>query len=294
MPKATAVVSDSDSEMEITKSTKKTSGSAASKAASNKGATQNGNADSGDEDEGSSAVDDEEYEIEAILDAKHGVFAHGRVGYFVKWKGYSEEHNSWVDEHDAIGAKELISEFWKKNGKKGGPRKSETKPKPTPKQPRKSAASKEDVSEMEEEVTTAPTQKKRGRPPRTSNARAVSEEQEEEKEAPSKKKQRKSTGGKAANGRRTSVATADKDEEDEYADMKQWAEATTWEHLIESIDTVERTDDGELYVYFTLKHDKGHGRERSDICKKKMPYALIEFYEGNLRWKQTDGNAMEE
>ncbi len=105
---------------------------------------------------------------------------------------------------------------------------------------------------MEEEVTPAPTQKKRGRPLKTSNARAVSEEQEEEKEAPSKKKQRKSTGGKAANGRRTSVAAADKDEEDEYADMKQWAEATTWEHLIESIDTVERTDDGELYVYFTL------------------------------------------
>lgn len=79
MPKATAVVSDSDSEMEITKSTKKTSGSAASKTASNKGATQNGNADSGDEDEGSSAADEEEYEIEAILDAKHGVFAHVRV-----------------------------------------------------------------------------------------------------------------------------------------------------------------------------------------------------------------------
>lgn len=23
------------------------------------------------------------------------------MGYFVKWKGYAEEHNSWVDEQDA-------------------------------------------------------------------------------------------------------------------------------------------------------------------------------------------------
>ena len=25
----------------------------------------------------------------------------GRTGYLVKWKGYGEEHNSWVDEKDA-------------------------------------------------------------------------------------------------------------------------------------------------------------------------------------------------
>jgi Chromo (CHRromatin Organisation MOdifier) domain len=25
----------------------------------------------------------------------------GRMGYFVKWKGYGKEENSWVDEKDA-------------------------------------------------------------------------------------------------------------------------------------------------------------------------------------------------
>jgi hypothetical protein len=70
--------------------------------------------------------DEEEYEIEGILDAKKGAFPQvmwslsrffachtvlgascylhilqGRTGYFVKWKGYGEEENSWVDEKDA-------------------------------------------------------------------------------------------------------------------------------------------------------------------------------------------------
>lgn len=65
--------------------------------------------------------DDEEYEIEAILDAKHGAFPgvcflfnalkslvvycftrrQNTIGYFVKWKGYGDEHNSWVNQQDA-------------------------------------------------------------------------------------------------------------------------------------------------------------------------------------------------
>lgn len=65
--------------------------------------------------------DSEVYEIEAILDAKRGatgsvsscchlltkknashvVYPKTRIGYFVKWKGYPDEENSWVDERDA-------------------------------------------------------------------------------------------------------------------------------------------------------------------------------------------------
>ncbi len=67
-----------------------------------------------------------------------------------------------------------------------------------------------------------------------------------------------------------------------------------------------------LTVECARKNSKGHGRENSDLCKKKMPYKvcraaasrhtaltrpcqLIEFYESNLRWKATDeDDAMEE
>jgi len=62
--------------------------------------------------------DSEVYEIEAILDAKRGATGSTRIGYFVKWKGYGDEENSWVDERDAGGAKELISDYWSRHGKK--------------------------------------------------------------------------------------------------------------------------------------------------------------------------------
>ncbi|KAI0741639.1 hypothetical protein C8Q80DRAFT_146850 [Daedaleopsis nitida] len=245
----------------------------------------------GNEEDDSQGEDEEEYEIEAILEAKQGAFPEGVMGYLVKWKGYDATHNSWVKEEDAEGARELIAEFWKKNTKKQL-RKPEPKPKPTPK-PRKSVARKDESDDGEEEE--AP-KKKRGRPSKASVGRAASEDQEEE--AP-KKKPRKSTGaGKntSASARRTAAAVADEDEdedEQEFVNMKKMKDATTWDHLIQCIDTVEKADNGELYVYFTLKNGS-HGKEKSDVCKKKMPYTLIEFYEGNLRWKPTSEFTMEE
>ena len=108
MPKGSAaaeVVEDSASEGEPRSSKKKSD--------------SNANAQSGDEGSDNGEDSNEEYEIEAILDAKHGAFPgvrsstldfgilnvvtrpQGRMGYLVKWKGYEEEHNSWVDAEDA-------------------------------------------------------------------------------------------------------------------------------------------------------------------------------------------------
>ncbi len=152
------------------------------------------------------------------------------------------------------GAKELIDEFWKKNSKKGAPRKSDAKPKPTPK-PRKSAA-RATTHESEVESVTAPA-KKRGRQSKAS-ARSPSEEQEQAEEEVPKKKPRKgsnATATKSASARRAVARPEDSDQEEEervYVDMSKWKDAASWEHLIECIDTVERTEDNELLVYFTL------------------------------------------
>lgn len=184
------------------------------------------------------------------------------------------------------GARDLIAEFWKHHKK--GSRKSDVKPKATPK-PRKSSVKAD--SDVE---STAPA-KKRGRQSKSTPARAASDEEDEEDAAPKQKKPRKSAGGSAAktNNRRKSNASAADEDGEPYADLRKLKDMASWEHLVERIDTVERTQDGDLFVYFTLyvrrfssafanlvflvfarKNGKGHAREKSDICKKKMPYKV--------------------
>lgn len=96
-----------------------------------------------------------------------------------------------------------------------------------------------------------------------------------------KKKTRKSDGA---------TLKADKpDSDDEVGNMNVHLHIPSWEHLIESVDTVERDSDGELIVYFTLyapnfsaafvahspricrKNGKGRKRENSRICAERFP-----------------------
>ncbi|KIM59711.1 hypothetical protein SCLCIDRAFT_1217487 [Scleroderma citrinum Foug A] len=235
------------------------------------------------EEEGEEEGEGEEYEIEAILDAKKGQFAGGKMGYFVKWKNYGEEHNSWVDEEDAGNAQELIDDFWNKRRKnKAAGRKSEplkSRPKSvTAKPSRKSLA-----QESSPEVVEAPSPtKKRGRP-RKSGVDSDVEIDAAGDEPRVKKKTRKSDGA---------TLKADKpDSDDEVGNMNVHLHIPSWEHLIESVDTVERDSDGELIVYFTLKNGKGRKRENSRICAERFPQKLIKFYESNLRWRVEEGEA---
>jgi len=234
-----------------------------------------------------SEEDSEVYEIEAILDAKRGATGSTRIGYLVKWKGYPNEENSWVDERDAGGAKELISEYWLRHGKKKSERagrKSDPKLKAAPRRP--VAASVETTPEP-----ASATTKKRGRGRPKAKVDSDDEGAEEEEDGRSRKRGRKSNGITRKESPSPALSS-DKASESiqtlEPSAIKKWGGLPSWEQHLEDIDTVERTPDGDLFIYFKLKGEKVPCKENSRICAEKFPQALIKFYEAHLKWKQTE------
>ncbi|KAI9451931.1 hypothetical protein BJY52DRAFT_1190659 [Lactarius psammicola] len=221
---------------------------------------------------GDSDGDSEVYEIEAILDAKRGATGSTRIGYLVKWKGYPDEENSWVDERDAGGAKELIADYWLRHGKKKGIPSSS-------------------LLHLLSKLLLSPSRrppKKRGR--FRPKARAESGDEDAEEDNRSRKRGRKSNGI----SRKASPSPASSDKEHpspellEPSTIKKWGNLPSWERHIQTIDTVERMDDGDLFIYFKLKGEKVGCKENSKICAEKFPQELLKFYEAHLKWRQTE------
>ncbi|KAH7924158.1 hypothetical protein BV22DRAFT_1013884 [Leucogyrophana mollusca] len=269
MPRVSDVVtSESESERPRSGSTKKTYSAKKARRASSdtEGAEEEVGVDEeaasqpkdSGEDEGEEVEeDDEEYEIEAIIDHKRSGSGGGGFGYLVKWKGYAAEHNSWVDEKDAGNSSELIAEYWRKLGKdKKDPRKSTDGPK---KGRRKSTV-------REESPETSSVSKKLKKPRKSNGAT-------QKKTTTTKKK----------------VEPADEDDDEEIVpigSMEKHMSIPSWENIVDKIDTIERGEDGQLYVFFRCKKNSDERmRERSSLCAEKFPQKMIKFYESNLRWK---------
>ena len=85
--------------------------------------------------------------------------------------------------------------------------------------------------------------KKRGRPSKAKKDESV-DDSADEVEVSRAKKPKKSVG-KAAKD-------APAEDADGFTSMKQWKNEDTWDHLVATIDTVERADNGDLMIYFTL------------------------------------------
>ncbi|KAJ3506908.1 hypothetical protein NMY22_g17098 [Coprinellus aureogranulatus] len=218
-----------------------------------------------DDDEG----EGEEYEIEKILDAKRGVFADGRIGYYVKWKGYDSNENSWVDEADIGGAEELVREFWQRH-----PKKSQ----------QLSSVKKKGRQSTADSASAAGT--KRGR-----KSIAKAESEDEEDESPSTARASKKAKRGANNAKSASIAARSVSPEispNAHTMPDNYSHLEDWNPIIKSIDTVEKDPkDGNLYVYFTL-HDGTQVKELNENAKQKFPMKLFDFYESNLRWRAAE------
>jgi len=123
------------------------------------------------------------------------------------------------------------------------------------------------------------------------------EKEDDDSDHSPKKKPKKSNGAEAKPKRgATSKKTLEVSQDDEdqemdddapIGDMKKYLKIATWEHLVQEIDTVERTPKGQLEVYFRLMNGD-RVKEHASLCALRFPQKLISFYESNLRWKLTD------
>ena len=146
------------------------------------------------------------------------------------------------------GAKELIAEYWLRHGKKKGEklgRKSDVRSKASPRHP--VAPSVEPSAEP-----ISATTKKRGRSRQKTKPESADEDAEEDTRT--RKRGRKSNGI----SRKSPPSPVSSDEAHpspellEPSTIKKWGNLPSWERHIQTIDTVERTDDGVLFIYFKL------------------------------------------
>ncbi|KZP01897.1 hypothetical protein CALVIDRAFT_21070 [Calocera viscosa TUFC12733] len=278
-----------------------------------------------DEQEGGADSDEteSEYEIEAILNAEMGMFTpslQGEYAYFVSWKGYPAEENSWVSQEDAGNAMELIEEYWKTRPKKEAAKPSSNKKRGSVVSKRESSVKREstvgrgrksvtriasDDSDIEvvekglEKARKSSVVKSRARvnSPKTSRtADSVNEEASDDDIIREPVKKAKTNGKSSSRGK---TIKEEKDEEsdthagtavdgdDEYPtlpDLEAYMHQLDWEQLIEHVDTVEMEADGTLRAYVTLDNGKKASHDMS-VVRQRCPQKLINFYESHLRWR---------
>lgn len=256
---------------------------------------------------------EEEFEIESILG--HRKFR-GKLQYYVKWKGYPDEDNSWVRAEDLL-APELLLEYQKSvnnadeiSSDSVRQRKDEDVSKRA-KSPTKRRHSVSELDENEEstgkEVNTSDSRKsppvKKAKldadaninrqhqpspPPPTStltekgtrsrnNSTENTQKNENNQMAPNGYRVK---GKKKESARESTNLSDDSDAIEVYNPPKHW----DWDEKVDHVDTIEQLDDGSFVVHLVWKNGRQSTHPRPE-CNVRCPQKMIAFYEAHLRFK---------
>ncbi|CCA71872.1 hypothetical protein PIIN_05807 [Serendipita indica DSM 11827] len=221
--------------------------------------------------------DDEVYEIERIIHHKNNHFGRGVRGYFVKWKGYPDAENSWVNENDC-NAEEIIKEYWEEFHAK---RKANTGKRARSSQPPT------DV-EMEEDVDRPNKKSKQQKLPKETKSRSKS------KKTDSNGRTKFQTLNDASSDALESSPTPSEIISTNFKTMDRYMHLDDWHNLIDQILTVDyrdKPDEGRRVIYF-FKLKNGETRTApGDAVRKRASSIVIDFYEQNLRFEHVQGTA---
>ncbi|CAG8489952.1 15083_t:CDS:2 [Cetraspora pellucida] len=214
-----------------------------------------------------------EYVVEKVVGHR---LANGRLQYYLKWKDYPDEENTWEDESD-IFATNLIDEYW---DKKGGRPMTNTS---------SSSCSSAVVSNRRRRRYRYNAKDNDGD---TLMIGSTSYDDNDENQTKSSRhknssiSQREYDDGYLANYKPVPAMPRHNNGYGRPSVSNSEIEEERWEDIVQRVETVERDKDSkELLVYIKWVNGS-RSCHKASVANKKCPQAVIEFYENHLKFHE--------
>ncbi|KAF9081724.1 hypothetical protein BGX23_000522 [Mortierella sp. AD031] len=223
-----------------------------------------------EEEEEEKEEEEEEYEVERVVGHKR---VRGLLKYNLKWKGYSEDDNTWEKE-DGVFCTDLVEEYWTRYEQAGGSR--------TDLNGADGVAPKQEAARQQKPKSPAPPKATKATKATASTAGRGSRKDRDGDTvmeiAPAKRQKTSSTHKKS---RKADEGGAESVDENKWMPPKSWV---SWEDRVDIVQTVERCNQ-KLQVRLIWNNGK-ETQHPIEAAHQKCPQKLIQFYESHIKFSQ--------
>ena len=220
--------------------------------------------------------EEEEFVVEKILNKR---VIDGNIEYFLKWKGFSDEDNTW-ERKDSLQCFHLMDQFEEEHKPIDGKdsHKAIDKNKDQNKDISKELNKSGDKSQNRDQTNDDCNQNK--------DRNCVKPEEESENAKESKNKQKRSNGSEAHKSRKR--LKANEEDVKTTEEVKPESEVKGFDRKLEAEKICGATDRNGILMFLI----KWKGVNEADLVPAslaniKIPQTVIQFYERNLVFKQT-------